>query len=121
MSEARKIILLCGGVVLAFILIWIAIFAIGRWQQSAGKARVAEAEAGAARGNARDAVATIGTAAAREGESETLTRENDDAIRSAPGGDAPVAAGVHDAGLDSLCRRAAYRDDPECVQRAAAR
>ena len=49
---------------------------------------------------------------------DTITRENDHAIRTAPGADAPVDPALRDTGLAGLCRRAAYRGDPKCVQHA---
>lgn len=80
---------------------------------------LSKGQTGAAQSSGRDAVDTVGNQAASETEADRVTRENEDAIRSADGATAPVAGGVRDAGLDSLCRRAAYRSDPKCLQRAA--
>lgn len=64
-----------------------------------------------------DAVNVVGSQAASEAASEDLTRRNTDEIRKADGAAVPVAAGVNDAGLRALCRRAAYSGSPQCVQR----
>lgn len=75
-------------------------------------------QADAAVRSGRDAVDTFGNRVAEDAAGDALTRENDNAIRNAEGASAPVAYGVRDAGLASLCRRAAYRGDPKCVQYA---
>lgn len=84
-------------------------------------AKVAKGQAGAAIQSGADAANTIGNRMAADAATDQLTRENEDAIRNAEGAAAPVAAPARDAGLASLCRRAAYRGKPECVQHAAPR
>jgi hypothetical protein len=91
-------------------------------------ARTAEAEArlnrnqaGAEIQSGADAVNVIGARAEADAAGDATTRENDDAIRKADGAAAPVTAPARDAGLASLCRRAAYRGDAKCVQRARSR
>ncbi|HEU0045063.1 hypothetical protein [Sphingomonas sp.] len=79
---------------------------------------LARGQADAATASGKDAVETVGTRAQVDAATDTITRENADAIRSAEGASAPVAAPVRDAGLASLCRRASYRRDPKCVQHA---
>ena len=81
-------------------------------------ASLATGQAGAAIESGHDAADTIGNRMANDADTDAITRENDDAIRNAEGAAAPVAAPVRDAGLASLCRRAAYRGKPKCVQYA---
>ena len=76
--------------------------------------RVDHAQAGAAQESAGDASLTQSTVNANEVASEALGRSNEKEIRDAQGSDAPVAAPARDAGLASLCRRAAYRDTERC-------
>lgn len=90
-------------------------------QRAKTEVELSKGQAGAATASGRDAVATVGNQAATEQETDRITKENEDAIRNADGSGEPVAGGVRDAGLDSLCRRAAYRSDPKCLQRAAPR
>jgi ABC-type Na+ efflux pump permease subunit len=78
--------------------------------------RLVTGQAGAAIANGSDAVETVGAVAGKAAETDALTKENADAIRNAPGADAPVADGARAAGLFALCKRAAYRRDPQCVQ-----
>jgi hypothetical protein len=85
------------------------------------EAKLSANQAGAALASGKDAVDTLGKTAAAEANTDTITEENERAIRQAPGADAPVDPAVHDAGLRSLCRRAAYRGKPECVQFAPAK
>jgi hypothetical protein len=82
------------------------------------QAKLNKGQAGAAIESGGDAVNTVGNRATSDAQGDALTRENDDAIRNAEGAGAPVADGVRDAGLAGLCRRAAYRGDPRCVQHA---
>jgi hypothetical protein len=65
---------------------------------------------------AREKIDAVGQHGARSDAIDTITEENERDIRKAPGADAPVDPGVRDAGLRSLCRRAAYRGRAECVQ-----
>lgn len=78
-------------------------------------------QAGAALESGKDAVGAVGSAGERAAAGDQLTQENRNAIQNAPGADAPVDPGVRDAGLRSLCKRAAYRERPECLQHAPAR
>ena len=88
----------------------------------AARARLGQEQVHAATKNGADAIATVGAAAAREQQSDQLTRDNDKEIRDAQGADAPIDPAVRDAGLGGLCRRAAYRDSERCrMRRAAAR
>ncbi|MAL26605.1 MAG: hypothetical protein CL820_12065 [Croceicoccus sp.] len=101
-----------------------ALIALGFWLSAAlsgGKRAGVEAELNAGRADAgiasgQDAANTVGAAGGRERAIDQQTRDNEHAIRNAPGADAPVDAGVHGVGLDRLCRRAAYRGDPRCLQ-----
>lgn len=91
-----------------------------------GKRAKVEAElnrnqAGAALESGKDAVGAVGAAGERASETDQITQENRDDIQKAPGAGAPVDAGVRDAGLRSLCKRAAYRERPECLQYAPTR
>ena len=107
----------------------IALIGFGLWMSghlASGKRATVEARlnanrADAAIATASDAVASIASQAAAEAAHDQLTRENEDEIRNAPGAAAPVDPRLHDAGLRSLCRRAAYRDSQQCLQFAAPR
>ena len=81
-------------------------------------ARLATGQAGAAIASGQDAANTIGNRMAGDAATDAMTRENDDAIRKAPGAGALVDAAADAAGRNGLCRRAAYRRDPQCVQHA---
>ena len=83
--------------------------------------KLATGQAGASLKSGADAVDTAGNVQGNEIAADAITRENDDAIHKAEGAGAPVAASVRNAGLASLCRRAAYRGDPKCVQQPPAR
>lgn len=80
------------------------------------EARLHRNTADAARASASDAVTTIGAQATAESTIDAQTKENDHAIRNAEGADAPVSPAVSAAVRISLCKRAAYRDQPECLQ-----
>jgi hypothetical protein len=84
------------------------------------EARLQTNQTGAAMASGADAVETLGQTAAAEAAADTITRENDRAIRNAPGAGAPVDPAADAAGRASLCRRAAYRGRPECLQQPVA-
>jgi len=112
---ARPILSLIG-LALLFAAAAIGMRGCQRALQAPSQARLATKQGEAASESGKDAVAVTGAAGARESASDALTRENEHAIRTAPGAGAPVDTGVHDAGLAGLCRRAAYRGDPKCLQ-----
>ncbi len=86
------------------------------------RARLGEAQARAASGSGKDAVATVGAAALREQQSDHMSEDHEKQIRNAPGADAPIDTAVRDVGLGSLCERAAYRDSERCrLRRPVAR
>jgi len=84
------------------------------------EARLSKDQTGAALASGADAVETIGEQAGREAAIDATTRENSNAILSAPGADTPVPAGVDAVARERLCRRAVYRVRPECLQFPAA-
>jgi hypothetical protein len=85
------------------------------------EAKLGQAQTEAALESGADAVASVGQTQVNDAATDTITRENDRAIRQAPGADAPVDPAARNAGLRSVCRRAAYRQRPECLQHAPAR
>jgi hypothetical protein len=105
--------------VLAFVALLVGLFALDRCQAARTaqtEAKLATGQADAAVQSGADAVNTVGNRMSADVATDTITQENRDAITKAEGASAPVAAPVRDAGLASLCRRAAYRRDPQCVQ-----
>jgi hypothetical protein len=83
-------------------------------RQQGAQSRVDRGQTEALGNSAADAIATQGAAAARERASEDLGRTNEREIRNAKGANAPVDPAARDAGLRSLCRRAAYRESERC-------
>ncbi|MEH3122424.1 MAG: hypothetical protein PGN16_10680 [Sphingomonas phyllosphaerae] len=65
---------------------------------------------GAAEGNAITADAMTNAA-----DIAATTKENENAIRSAPGGDTRVPAASNRAALGRLCLRPSYHADPRCA------
>ncbi|MCJ8190841.1 hypothetical protein [Sphingomicrobium aestuariivivum] len=107
---------LVGGLLLALLLLGTC---RQRALQAGAEARAAReaAMAGAAAGRA--AVGTVAANGAATAAEEAITRDNAREISDATGADATVDAGVGGAGLDGLCRRAAYRDHARCRVRGA--
>ena len=106
-----------GTAIFAVFLLGLILLGVNQCQkrQSMGvQSRVDQGQAGAADNSAADAVQTQGQANARERTSEDLSRTNEKEIRNAPGANDPVNPAARDAGLRSLCRRAAYRDSQKC-------
>ena len=117
---ARRLAPLAGLTLLALVLLVVLPGSCRRERTAAATARVEQGAARAASDNGRDAVETVGRAAERHDANERITRTNQEEIRHANGAEVPVAAAVRDAGIDGLCRRDAYRDDPRCLRRAGA-
>jgi hypothetical protein len=106
------------GVLAMGLLLW-ALGAISSGKGARVEARLNASRADAAISSGADAAQSVGRQASTEQAADAVTKENDRAIHQAPGADAPVAGTVHGAGLDSLCRRAAYRNSQQCLQRAS--
>ncbi|WP_156495375.1 hypothetical protein [Croceicoccus estronivorus] len=103
------------AVLLAVVAGW-ALSAVTGGKRAQAEAKLARNRADAALASGQDAVATMGAQGAAEQAVDTLTRENDHAIRSAEGAAAPVPSAVAAAGRIGLCKRAAYRGRAECLQ-----
>lgn len=80
------------------------------------EARLGRNQAEAALEAGRDAVETTSGQAKAERADDKLSEENEDAIQSAPGADAPVDPALRGAALRSLCKRRVYLNHPKCVQ-----
>ena len=91
-----------------------------RARRLAVEQRVERVQREAQTASARDAIAASEQAARREQHSESITATNEKDIRNAPGASLPVDPLATGAGLDSLCRRAAYRDSQRCRLRRPA-
>jgi len=117
---ADNIVRIVIGLVVAIALFWF----VSSWfsgQSAKTEARLGKNTTEAAIESGRDAVGTLGAQGAAEDASDELTRENADDILNAEGADAPVSPAAADAGKRSLCKRAVYRERPECLQYAPAR
>lgn len=107
-----------GAMILALAAWWL-IAALTGGSRAKTEAKLNRNVAGAALDSGSDAVGTMGEQHAAEVAADALTRENDHDIRNARGADAPVDPAASAAGLRSLCKRAAYRQRPECLQYAS--
>ena len=108
-----------ASLVAAAALILLALFGWHEWRAmrtAKVETKLATGQAGAALASGQDAANTIGNRMEADAVADTITRENDNAIRTAPGADTPVTPALRDAALRGLCRRAAYRHDSKCLQ-----
>ncbi|RIV87513.1 hypothetical protein [Aurantiacibacter zhengii] len=108
-----------GRVVMVALVVGLVLVTLNQCQNArrAGQqANLNEKQAEAVSDSAADAIGTVGAVSGRQQDSDDLTRSNADAIDQAEGASDAVNPSVHGAGLDGLCRRAAYRSDPRCVQ-----
>ena len=117
---ARRLAPFLAAALLVVVLLVVLPGSCRRERDAEATARIEQGAARAAAGNGRDAVETVARAAERRDTSERMTRTNHKEIREAEGAEARVAAAVRDAGIDGLCRRDAYRDDPRCGVRRVA-
>jgi hypothetical protein len=110
---ARVIAYIVGAVIVVFV-VWAAIHFYTKSRSQAAQIRVDHAQTGAFTNSAGDAVNTQANVAQNEAASGDLTRTNEEDIRNAQGSGDKVNPAARDAGLRSLCRRAAYRDSQQC-------
>lgn len=108
--------------VIAFIAIAVFVVGLLLWGPAAcdkirsltAQSKVDKGQSGAFTNSAGDAIETIGNASDRERASDDLTRDNSRDIHAAPGADTKVPQPVNQAGRNALCKRAAYKNRPEC-------
>lgn len=113
-SIPMRVLGMIAGVIVLIVAVGLFVRSCDQRRSAASQARVERSQAEAASNSAADAIGTVARAGAAERASEDLTRSNDKEIRNAEGADTRVGSGVDAAGRRSLCRRAAYRDDPKC-------
>lgn len=113
----KRIPLLAWAALAVVILLLVTLGQCEKRRNEGAQSKVDRGQADAFTNSAADAVNTQGAANAREADSEALTRSNERTIRDAQGSTDPVNPAVRDAGLDSLCRRPAYRDSERCRMR----
>lgn len=105
---------------LVVVLILFALTEARRARENANRAHAGQVVAEGGQAATADALAASDKAHDVAIASDQLTGANRDEILSSPGADASVGA-VSDAGMRSLCKRAAYADDPRCRAMRAAR
>jgi hypothetical protein len=111
-SLATKII---GGLLVVALILGILWLNGCEKRRSIGAQQKVERSQGEAASNsARDAIATQGQVNANEQASSDLGRQNEGQIRGSEGANVVVAPGVSSAGLESLCRREAYKNSSRC-------
>lgn len=113
LSQTLRYVLI-GAFVIALLFVIFQVRACADADRRATQERIEDGQQGAALNSAKDALNTQSEVNANEVQSRELDRSNAEEIRNAEGANEPVAAPVNDAGLRSLCRRAAYRDNERC-------
>lgn len=111
-----------GKMLLVLALVMAILFGVRQCQKARQAGREASLSAELSKAvseSGKDAVGVVGAVSGRNTATDEITRENADAIRNAQGAGAPVDPAVRDAVLGGLCKRAAYRSDPKCLQRSA--
>lgn len=116
---ARTVAIVVGVIIIAILALSVP-SCLAKQRAERAQARADKEMSRSAIESGRDAVNTVSAANDRERDIEGITRENDKEIRNAEGANATVGRGVGDAGLDSLCRRSAYRDSERCRLRQSA-
>lgn len=111
---SARVIGLIVAAVLLIVAIGFGVHSCDKRRSAASQARVERSQASAASNSAADAVGTVAASGEAAAASEALTRSNEQQIRAAEGSTDKVKPAVRDAGLQALCRRAAYKNDPRC-------
>jgi len=109
-------------VAIAFgLILWLIVWFMGapvREATARQEGRIAAEQADAATDKGRQSIEEAGKAARDNTATQDLRRTNEQDIRAAEGAGDGVNPGAAGAGRRSLCKYAAYRDRPECVQLA---
>lgn len=93
---------------------WWVLTEPGRQRARAAQAGADAITAQAGQKAAGDAVGVVVERGKAEDQIDRTTKDNRDAILSAPGANQAVDTGVHDAGRRALCLRDAYRSSAAC-------
>jgi hypothetical protein len=109
-----RLIAIVVGVILLIVAVSLFVRSCDTRRSKAAQARLEHAQSAAQQNSAADAVNTISRSGEAQAASEEMTRQNEREIRNAQGADAAVDPAVRDAGIRSLCKRAAYRDSERC-------
>jgi hypothetical protein len=109
-----RLIAIVAGVIVLIIAVGLFVRSCDQRRDRAAQERLDSAQAGAAAESSADAINTVSRSGEAQAASEELSRANEKEIRGAEGASERVGAGVNAAGLRSLCRRAAYANDPRC-------
>ena len=104
--------------VVALVAVIVALNSCQRTQAAKTETRLATGQTGAALDSGRDAVGTLGNASAREDTITETGKANEHAIRETPGADVALDPALNRVGARGLCRYAANRRKPQCVQPA---
>lgn len=115
-SIAREAVVKVGLLVLFMVLTVLLLGQCEKRREEAAQARLDKELNDARVGSGADAIGTVTNRGAAEMESENLTRNNERDIRAAPGASDRVNSGVDLAGRKALCKRAAYKDTPQCKE-----
>lgn len=111
---STQLAMVAAIVILMAIIVFAGPAACNKIRSMGAQSRVDSAQSGAASNSAADAIGTVAASGERESASEDLTRRNEANIRAANGATDAVNPAVRDAGIQALCRRAAYAKDPRC-------
>lgn len=111
--------IVAGAIALALLIGVLQVRSCTNAKREAATLRVQGEQMKAGMNSAADAIAIQSAVNQREREADDLTRANEKEIRNATGADARVDDRATAAGLDSLCRRASYRDTERCRLRRA--
>jgi hypothetical protein len=106
------------GLILAVVVIGWLVSAPGRARRETVAARTETALSRSRTESAQAAGVTLDQAHDQQTASETLSRETADVLQVAPGADVRLNSDLNRVGRERLCRRAAYRGRPECLQYA---
>lgn len=114
--SARIIAMIVGALLLIGLILW-GPAACQKINSLRDQAKVSGAQHNAFGNSTEDAIGTVGAAGQREASSEELTRQNERDIMAANGSHDAVNPDVARAARAALCKREAYRNDPQCKEK----
>ena len=107
-----KLIAIGAGLLLVVLALTLGPAACNAIRGLTAQTKVDAAQHNALATSAGEAIATQGNVATNAAASEDLSRSNEQDIRHAKGADQAIDPAARDAGFASLCKRAAFRNNP---------
>ena len=116
-SISARLLGMIAGVILLIVAVTLLTRSCDKRRSQGAQSRVDASQGQAAANSSADAIGTVSRSGEAQAASEAQSRQAEQEIRAAEGASQSVNPAVRNAGIQALCRRATYKDDPRCKAR----